>query len=211
MFEGLHQFFNGLKRYHLHDFQSKILTANGVYILFEKGEKVNVLDRITRVGSHPSNGRFIKRLQDHFNNNHRKSIMRKHIGKCFLIIENDPYINVWDYTNKDIKKGNPKLEEVSQQKEKQINNQIDDYLKNFSFCIIPDLKDEEIRLEIENQLIATFNQLSTVKPSANWLGLHHPDERIVNSGLWNIQGLNSPLLSEKNLQIIREKISCEKK
>ncbi len=210
MYEELHQFLNGLRRYHIHDLQSKIITNNGVYVLFEKGEKVNGLDRITRVGSHPSNGRFLIRLQDHFNNNHRKSIMRKHIGRCLLSIENEPYIKVWDYTNKDIKKGSPKLKEVNEQKENQINDQIDDYLKIFSFCIIPDLTDKEIRLEIENQLIATLNQLSTVTSSANWLGLHHPDARIIKSGLWNIQGLNRQLLSKKNLQIIREKIYSEK-
>jgi hypothetical protein len=72
--------------------------------LFEKGETYNGLDRIVRIGSHSGKGRLVKRLKDHFlASKQRNSIFRKHIGRCFLMIEQDEYIDYWNKPFKKIK------------------------------------------------------------------------------------------------------------
>ena len=210
MFFELHKLFNSLKRYYFDDYMKHISTNNGIYILFEKGEKFNEFDRVTRIGSHPVNNRFIKRISDHFTNNQRNSIMRKHIGRCFLNQSNDKYIVIWNYTNSDIKKGSDKFKLVDFEKELIVEKRISEYIsKNFSFCIIPDIQKIEIRLRFEKGLIATFNQANQKPISKNWLGNQHPNERIKYSGLWNIHGLAGMKLSNEEYNFIRHSVKNE--
>lgn len=63
----LHQIFNKQKRYYFpfDDFINEI-PKNGIYIIFEKGERYKNLDRIVRVGTHTGNNQLRSRLKQHF-------------------------------------------------------------------------------------------------------------------------------------------------
>ena len=196
-----------MKRYSFSELEKVKNVKNGIYLLFEEGEKYHEFDRIVRVGSHPSQDRFYKRLMDHFNNNHRKSIVRKHIGRCFLQKENDPYIHIWDYTNSEVVKGSPGEIQVNKAKENELENRISKYMNKFSICVIPNLNNTEIRMNLEMKLIATLNLSSNEFISSNWLGKYHPDQKISTSGLWNIQHLNAEeFISEEDFQLIKNKV-----
>ena len=54
------------------------LPKNGIYIIFEKGEKFNDCDRIIRVGTHTGDNQLYSRLKQHFvKENKNRSIFRK--------------------------------------------------------------------------------------------------------------------------------------
>ena len=64
MFEEIITWANNLERYTFLNLNGLKDVQNGIYLIFENGEKVGDLDRIVRVGSHPFQDRFYKRLTD---------------------------------------------------------------------------------------------------------------------------------------------------
>ena len=60
------------------------------------------------------------------------------------------------------------------------------------------------RLRLEEGLIALLNNSADYYSSQSWLGRYSPKAEIVNSGLWNVQGLNGIPLTKKEI----EKIKC---
>ena len=87
-----------------------------------------------------------------------------------------------------------------------IENRVSSYLNNLTISVIPSLHDKTKRMQLENKLIATLNIKNWNFISKNWLGNNHPNSIIVNSGLWNIQGLNgNQYLTKKDLEFINDK------
>lgn len=201
--EQLHQIFNSLPR---HSFPlNNSLPSNGIYILFEIGEKFIRLDRIVRIGTHTGNGRFVERLKDHFEKEkQRNSIFRKHIGRCLLNKNNNPYITCWDLPFKKVEDKARNKDKVDLNYEKKYELMITDYIRNnFSFVVIPNVNTEPDRLSFEASLISTIAQETVSFPSQNWLGKHHPDPIISNGKLWNIHHLNDQALSTEQIQKIK--------
>ena len=62
-----HNFFNGLKRFRF-PFNERDIPLNGIYVLFEKGEKAHDCERIVRIGTHTGNNQLRSRLYQHFLN-----------------------------------------------------------------------------------------------------------------------------------------------
>jgi hypothetical protein len=59
--------------------------ANGVYVLFQKGEGGHGVDRIVRVGTHRGQNNLAARIREHlYTPNKDRSIFRKHVGRCLL-------------------------------------------------------------------------------------------------------------------------------
>jgi len=59
----IHEIFNELKEYSF-PFNEKEIPKNGIYILFEKGEKFNGLKRIARIGTHTGDNQLHSRLNN---------------------------------------------------------------------------------------------------------------------------------------------------
>lgn len=189
----LHKFFNEQKRYTF-PFDSKELPENGIYVLFEKGETFNGMDRIVRVGTHTGQNNLRSRLEQHFmNENKDRSIFRKNIGRALLNRDNDPFLEQWnlDLTTKANKE--KYSSEIDFEKQKEIEKKVTEYMqKNFSFCVIPvDIKEE--RLNYEEYVISTVSGCKECRPSASWLGQYSPVEKIRKSGMWLVNGLNKNL------------------
>jgi hypothetical protein len=210
MYEKLHLWSNGLKRYKFSEISKLQAVKNGIYLVFEEGEKYGALDRIVRVGSHPVQNRFYNRLTDHFLEKQRKSILRKHVGRCFLNLVKDPYIATWNLTNKEVAKGALGFHQVDYTKEAEIESKVSAYFNNFSLSVIPCLDNKDRRMGLESKLIATINRSSHQFISPHWLGKSHPDPRISSSGLWNIHGLNGPeLITEDDFIFLKVKTKNE--
>jgi hypothetical protein len=201
----LHKLIHKLSRfsYPFEDDQVNI-PANGIYIKFEEGETIEGMDRIVRIGTDTGNNQLHSRLFQHFENeNQRRSIFRKNIGRCFLNKENNPYLKYWelDITSKADKEKN--LKYIDLDFENKIEQRISSYIQNnFSFCVFRVDKKED-RLFWETKIIATIAQ-SGIRPTLNWLGNSSPKSKIKQNGLWQIQGLMKPPLTLKEFEELKE-------
>ena len=189
----LHELFCAMPRY-TWDRISEIPFANGIYIVFEKGEQYHNMERIVRVGTHTSQDRLKRRLTDHFaKENHDGSIFRKNIGKAILNAYHDPYLPVWTLDTS--KPENRKY--VNAEKNADTERRVSKYLReNFTFTVFQvDTKEERLRLE--EAIIATLNQTPDFFPGKRWAGKYSPEREIRESGLWLKQGLDGTPLSEQ--------------
>jgi hypothetical protein len=194
----LHQLFNEQRRFSFpfKEFKKEI-PKNGIYIIFENGEKYNAFDRIVRVGTHTGNNQLLSRLNQHFvKENKNRSIFRKNIGRCFLNKEKPSYLLLWelDITSRVDKEKNINLLDLAFEKE--LEKKITEYVQsNLSFCVLPfDTKEE--RLFWESKIASTLAKVGEIKPSGNWLGNHSTKDKIKRSGLWQVNELYNEGLTE---------------
>ena len=187
--ERLHREFSLLPRLSI-GYQAKQVPQNGVYVVFENGEAAHNTERIVRIGTHTGEGNLPKRINEHlYVPNKDRSIFRKHIGRCILTKRNDSFLEQWDIdltlrANRDEYTGKIDFEKLEQ-----IEQAVSAYIvNNLSFAAIS-VENKRKRLDTESTMISTIATCSDCRPSRNWLGLHHPNRKIRNAGLWNVQGL----------------------
>jgi hypothetical protein len=199
----IHKIFNGLKEYKF-PFDSNEIPKNGIYILFEKGEKVNGLKRIVRVGTHTGDNQLQSRLKQHFvKENKDRSIFRKNIGRALLNADNDSFLEQWqlDLTSRANKEKNSG--KVDFEKLKSVEKRVTEFIQNnFSFAVFEVLEKEQ-RLRIESRIISTVSNCTNCKPSENWLGLSSPKQKIIDSGLWLVNELWKQSLTETELAEVK--------
>lgn len=205
----LHQLFNQQKRF-CFPFQDRIneIPKNGIYIIFEKGEKYLGMDRIVRIGTHTGANQLRSRLNQHFiKENKNRSIFRKNIGRCFLNQESNAYLNLWelDVTAKVDKEKNLKLLDVVFEKE--IEKKITSYIQsNLSFCVFQ-IESREERLFWEKKIVSTLAKTCQVRPSDKWLGNYSPKDKIKLGGLWQVNELDNDILNDYELDQLKTKLS----
>ncbi|MBE7671626.1 hypothetical protein F7647_11220 [Tenacibaculum piscium] len=202
----IHGIFNELKEYSF-PFNEKEIPKNGIYILFEKGEKFSDFKRIVRVGTHTGNNQLQSRLKQHFvKENKDRSIFRKNIGRALLNSENDSFLKQWELdltTRENKEKYSKQIDFVKQQS---IEKKVSEYIQNnFSFTVFEVLEKEQ-RLRIESRIISTVSNCTNCKPSENWLGLFSPKQKIKDSGLWLVNELWKQSLSENELTELKKMI-----
>lgn len=208
--EKLHNIFNNLPRMKF-PFNEPKIPKNGIYILFQKGEKGHGNDRIVRVGTHTGLNQLRSRLRQHFlNENKDRSIFRKNIGRAILNKRKDSFLEKWelDLTTRENKEKFSKSIDFGKQNkvEKEVSKFIQD---NFSFIVF-EIEDKDKRLEIESKLISTISLCDECKCSENWLGLFSPKDKIKESGLWLVNELYKEGLSEKDIEELKEFIYNQK-
>jgi len=207
-YERLHILFNNLKRF-TYPYNETQISKNGIYILFEKGEYFKGLDRVVRIGSHTGNNRLLTRVNEHYiKEDHRDSIFRKHLGRSFLTIKKrTDYIEIWDLKIKKRVDKERNYNRINWELEKEYEQLITNYIRtNFSFIVIPNLTNENERLRLEKGLIATFAQAIDKTSSEDWIGNYHPDKKIRDYKLWNIQHLKDTPLTEREIKLIEDKL-----
>jgi len=195
----IHKLFNNIKKMSF-PFDEKEIPLNGIYVLFEKGEKGHGGDRIVRIGTHTGENQLPSRLIQHFvNENKDRSIFRKNIGRSLLNKRKDPYLEKWeiDLTTREAKEKFKDLIDAEKQREieKEVTKHIQD---NFSFVVF-EINDKNKRLEIESKIIATISNCKECGASENWLGLSSPKDKIKESGLWLVNELYKTPLSDKEI------------
>lgn len=196
----LHKLFNQLPRYSWDQIPS-IPFTNGIYIVFEKDEKYHGMDRVVRVGTHTADNRLKKRLNDHFvNEHHDGSIFRKNIGKAILNAHHDPYLRIWTLDTS--KPANYKY--IDKSKNTDTEMRVSKYMRaSFTFTVFP-VPTKDLRLRLEEAIIATLNQTPDFVPSKKWAGKYSPEEEIRSSGLWLKQGLYAAPLTTREFKILQD-------
>lgn len=171
---------------------------SGVYFFFEPGEVRNGSDesRVVRVGTHGvsrgSRATLWNRLRTHRGNgdgtgNHRSSIFRLHVGAA--INARNPELNVGSWGV-----GQTASAEL-REKEKDLERQVSAHIGAISVLWLA-VEDEagpaSDRAYLERNLIGLLvgKDGPADSPSEHWLGRFSPDDRIGNSGLWNLDFLN---------------------
>lgn len=186
---SLHLLFNNLKRFRYPIDVSQI-PLNGLYVLFEEGEKGHNSDRIVRVGAHTGKDKLCSRLKEHFQNKNKdRSIFRKNIGRALLQKNDDTYLENWelDLTTRIAKERYAHTIDFDYQQG--IEESVSEVIQsNFSFAVI-EIEDKAERLETESKIISTVSLCEECNSSENWLGRFSPKDKIVESGLWLVNGL----------------------
>jgi len=175
------------------------IPKNGIYLLFEKGERGHGSNRIVRVGTHTGEGQLRSRLKQHFiTPNKDRSIFRKNIGRALLSRDENPFLTDWelDLTSHAMRalhgvRINSKKQEGI---EKSVSNYIQD---NFSFSVIR-VDGKEERLRLESRIISTVSLCDVCQPGAHWLGNFSPKSKIRESGLWIVNELYKKPLTDKD-------------
>ena len=202
----LHILFNEQKRFSF-PFKQQIneIPENGIYIIFENGEKFGNLDRIVRIGTHTGERQLRSRLNQHFiKENKNRSIFRKNIGRCILNKNRSSYLPLWelDTTSRADKEKNLKLLDLDF--EKKIEKKISDYIQtNLTFCIFQ-VNTKEQRLFWESKIISTLAKSQELKPSKNWLGNYSTKDKIKTVGLWQVNELFKSSLTEEEFEELKK-------
>jgi len=216
------QLHNMLERLPLfsYPFDTAELPMNGIYFFYEEGElcdHTGLKPRIVRVGTH-RDGNFRTRISEHFLPDERKmkftadqpaphdrSIFRKHVGRALLNKAGDPYLSVWEleFTTRKARDAARHLRNV--QKEVEIEREVTQILRQtfcFRFIEIPEQANRMGAQGLESAIIATVARCQVCAGSPKWLGIYAPNSKIRESGLWNIQHLNSLPLSDSQFEML---------
>ncbi|MBE0475699.1 MAG: hypothetical protein IBX62_01160 [Coriobacteriia bacterium] len=160
-----------------HDWRSdeRALPPNGIYLMFERGERVRTpdgpVDRVVRVASHRKPGRLPKRVRATFGSPYSGQLrhappLRAHYSEALLRREAASPPGV----------GGPRFEDRVTQAIR----------LSFTFCVIP-VEDADERYEFERSLIALLAQYPAAAPSSRWLGRFSSEAAIAKGGLWNVK------------------------
>ncbi len=176
---------------------------SGVYVFFEPREcrRGRIEPRVVRVGTHGvsrgSRATLWNRLRTHRgtgdgHGNHRSSIFRLHVGAALAARDQRLAVPSWSIgqaADAGIRKDEQALERAVSQ-----------HIGAMSILWIA-VEDEPSpasdRAYLERNLIGLLvGRTGPIDiPSHDWLGLSSPDERIRNSGLWNLDFLDYPYSS----------------
>lgn len=174
--------------------------SDGIYIVFEKGERAHGGNRIVRIGTHTGAGQLPSRLRQHFlTPNKDRSIFRKNIGRALLARDGDPFLADWeiDLTPRAARAAHAGRIDMTKQQE--IEDRVSAYMRDaFSVAVIPVAMKED-RLLWESRMISTVSLCPLCGPSASWLGNASPKEKIRESGLWVVNELYKEPLSDADL------------
>lgn len=195
----LHQALRVLER-HRFPFDAKRIPANGLYMLFEKGEIGHGGDRIVRIGTHTGEAQLPSRLKQHFITPSKdRSIFRKNIGRALLNRDHDPFIREWEFdlTTRRAKDELGPLVDFAKQAEVELR--VSAYIQErFEFVVIGGAE-KSTRLSLEAKTVSTVSLCNDCGASAGWLGLSSPKDKIRESGLWQVNELYGEGLSPSDL------------
>jgi hypothetical protein len=188
--EFLHTALAKLTRFR-HGFDLREIPANGLYFLFENDEAAHGGERIVRVGTHTGQNNLPKRLKEHlYAPNKDRSVFRKHIGRSLLARRHDAFAETWEIDLTTRKAREQFAHKVDKLRLCEVEQEVSDYMNsNFSFVVLQ-VEEKNERISAESGLLSAVAACVDCTPSKNWLGLHHPNPVIRESGLWNIQGLD---------------------
>lgn len=200
----IHQIFNRLYR-HKFPFDEESIPENGIYILFERGEKGHKTDRIVRVGTHTGKDQLFSRLVEHFiTENKDRSIFRKNIGRAILNKDSDTFLAKWEIDLTSRAARERYAGRINSRKQDEIERRVTNYIqRNYTFVVVP-VDRKNLRLNLESKIISTVSWCDECGPSKKWLGLHSPKRRIRESGLWLVNNLYRDPLGREDVTKIKQ-------
>lgn len=170
---------------------------NGVYFFFESGENRSggAVPRVVRVGTHGvsrgSKATLWNRLRTHRGTgeglgNHRSSIFRLHVGAALAAKHVNLGISSWGVGQA----ANAKIRKSEERAEREVSRHIG-AMRVLWLAVEDEAGPASDRAYLERNLIGLLvGETGPIDlPSVDWLGLFSPDQRIRDSGLWNLDFL----------------------
>ncbi len=205
----LHQLVSGLP-VHRFPYDESQIPRNGIYVLFEDGELAHGANRIVRIGTHTGDNQLRSRLKQHFLNDMKdRSIFRKNIGRCLLNQANDPFLVFWEL---DLTSHAAKLAHAAKidfTKQSEIERRVSEYIQGHLRFVVFEVQEKNRRLDLESKLVSTVSLCGNCGPSAEWLGRHSPKNKIILSGLWQVNELRKTPLTADELEELRRSLGVE--
>jgi hypothetical protein len=200
--ERLHEAAAGGRR-HRFPLEGDRIPADGIYLVFEDGERAHGGDRIVGVGTHRATGQLPGRLAEHYlNENKDRSIFRKNIGRALLARDSDPFLESWNLDLTSRANRDRYAASIDLNRQAEIEREVSKYIQRaFSFVVLQ-VPDREERLALKMELIGTLVACSQCGPSGGWLGNHSPKAKIRDLGLWQEQGFATPALEPVDVERI---------
>jgi len=207
----LHHLLNEMEKHSFTAIEiSKLSINNGIYIIFEKGEKAHGCERIVRIGTHNKPYLLQQRLNQH--RQKRKGIFRRMIG-CAALNKNNP-------NDSDIKRWYDKeFSSISKEKVSMIHESVTNYIENKMVFVVFEVKGtgkkEKGTLFWEEKIIATIAGCNKCSSSKNWFGNYLP-ENLGNfssgkkHGLWLSEGIGKEPLSDTEFEELEKIITKSK-
>ncbi|OGG39833.1 hypothetical protein A2118_00220 [Candidatus Kaiserbacteria bacterium GWA2_50_9] len=204
--KAFHEWARTLTQYRF-SFDRSGIPPNGIYLLFEKGERGHGGERIVRVGTHTGEGQLLSRLKQHFiTPNKDRSIFRKNVGRALLARDRDPFLADWELDLTPAATRARHAHRIDATKQESVEGRVSDYIRdNFSFAIIR-INGKEERLRLESRIISTVSLCPLCKASAEWLGSFSPKEKIRESGLWIVNELYKKPLDDEDFTRLKETV-----
>lgn len=204
--KSFHEWAYSLPRFQF-PFDAVQIPKNGLYLLFQKGERGHRSDRIVRVGTHTGTDQLRSRLKQHFlTPNKDRSIFRKNIGRALLAQDKDPFLADWELDLTPRAARELHGTHIDFEKQKMVEKNVSEYIQNnFSFAVVR-VDDKEERLRLESRIISTVSLCTDCKPSADWLGNSSPKEKIRESGLWIVNELYKEPLNNKDFTLLQRAV-----
>lgn len=138
-------------------------------------------------------------LQHFVKENKDRSIFRKNIGRALLNRDEDPYLAEWERDRTSRADRARYGAEGDPAKRQSVEARVTAYLRErFSFVVFR-VDEKSERLMLESRMISTLSHCEDCRPSADWLGLHSPKQRIRESGLWLVNELYKESLSPEEV------------
>lgn len=205
------------------------LPEDGIYCFYEKKEAWGhggVKPRIVRIGTH-KDGNFRSRISEHYLLPNGKmnfdktmpapkdrSIFRKNLGRALLRKSGDQYVDLWevDFTTSANRNKYRARRDIAH--ELMIEEKITNILRetfSFRFVSVPEEWARIGSLGLERALIGTCAGCDSCKPSSRWLGLHSPKPKVRDSGLWLVQHLSAPCLTDQQRKTLERYIKQTEK
>ena len=106
------------------------------------------------------------------------------------------YLEIWNSDRNNVL--------IDKERERQIENDITDYLTKNTYIICIEVKSKEDRLKYEGGLISSLHIDRKFNLPKQWLGLYSPKKEIRQSDLWCVMGLKDPPLTDKEFERIND-------
>ena len=200
--EALHEWANSLPILRF-PFDDSAIPLNGIYVIFERGEVGHgSINRIVRVGTHTGTNQLRSRLRQHFLvENKDRSIFRKNIGRALLNRDHDPFLPTWELDRTSRLARAQHIIDFDRQNSVEVI--VSKYIReHFTFAVVR-VDERTQRLRLESKMISTISLCDACRPSAEWLGLFSPKDKIRASGLWLVNELYKEPLSVGDLEALR--------
>ena len=175
--------------------------TNGVYVILDKKEKYNDLNRIVRVGSHEQDNKLLIRLHKHFKIGGKDdSILRKNIGRAILDFNNNDYIAVWNMNFKDKRNGDKYTHLRDIELEDRLEKFINLYMEERFEIVCFEVEDKKDRMRYEEGITSTIEMANEFRSSKKWLGNYSPMAIIRESHMWIKEGIIKQVLTKSELR-----------
>ncbi len=77
-----------------------------------------------------------------------------------------------------------------------------EYLQRHFTFVVFRVDEKADRLHLESRIISTLSRCDECQPSARWLGLSSPKDRIRQCGLWLVNELYKEPLTQADIQVL---------